>query len=96
LFRQESEQNRFRFRPGFWAMGFPHCSQTAPFVLAARLCRRQNDFTVLMEIWSRAAILPYPAPSRRKGNDLLFLFVRHDGHLLKIWSSGVTGQNSYR
>lgn len=37
-----------------------------PAVLAARLCRRQNDFTVLMEIWSRAAILPYPAPSRRR------------------------------
>jgi hypothetical protein len=26
----------------------------------------------------------------------LFLFVRHDGHLLKFWSSGVIGQNGYR
>ena len=32
----------------------------------AELCRRQNDFTVLMETWSCAAILPYPTPSRRK------------------------------
>lgn len=37
-----------------------------------------------------------PCPSSAQSNDLLFLFVRHDGHLLKIWSSGVTGQNGYR
>ena len=30
-------------------------------------------------------------------NNLLFLFARHhDGHLLKIWSSGVIGQKGYR
>jgi hypothetical protein len=41
----------------------------------------------------------YPAissPIPAQDNNLLFLFVRHDGHLLKIWSSGVTGQNGYR
>lgn len=38
--------------------------------------------------------IPRPIPAQ--GNDLLFLFVRHDGHLLKIWYSGVIGQNSYR
>jgi hypothetical protein len=42
----------------------------------------------------RYPAIPCPIPAQ--GNDLLFLFVRHDGHLLKIWSSGVTGQNSYR
>ena len=38
--------------------------------------------------------IPRPIPAQ--GNDLLFLFVRHDGHLLKFWSSGVIGQNGYR
>ena len=42
----------------------------------------------------RYPAIPHPIPAQ--GNDLLFLFVRHDGHLLKIWSSGVTGQNGYR
>lgn len=41
----------------------------------------------------RYPAIPCPIPTQ--GNDLLFLFVRHDGHLLKIWSSGVTGQNGY-
>ena len=35
---------------------------------------------------------PIPA----QGDNLLLLFVRHRGHLLKFWSSGVIGQNSYR
>lgn len=44
---------------------------------------------------SRYPAIPGPIPAQ--GNDLLFLFVRHhDGHLLKIWSSGVIGHNSYR
>lgn len=43
---------------------------------------------------SRYPAIPSPIPAQ--GNDLLFLFVRHDGHLLKFWSSGVIGQNSYR
>jgi hypothetical protein len=38
--------------------------------------------------------IPRPIPAQ--DNNLLFLFVRHDGHLLKIWSSGVIGQNGYR
>lgn len=42
----------------------------------------------------RYPAIPCPIPAQ--GNDLLFLFVRHDGYLLKIWSSGVTGQNGYR
>jgi hypothetical protein len=42
----------------------------------------------------RYPAIPCPIPAQ--GDNLLFLFVRHDGHLLKIWSSGVTGQNSYR
>ncbi len=41
----------------------------------------------------RYPAIPCSIPAQ--GNDLLFLFVRHDGHLLKIWSSGVTGQNGY-
>ena len=42
----------------------------------------------------RYPAIPRPIPAQ--GNDLLFLFVRHDGHLLKFWSSGVIGQNGYR
>jgi hypothetical protein len=38
----------------------------------------------------RYPAIPCPIPAQ--GDNLLFLFVRHDGHLLKIWSSGVTGQ----
>ena len=63
--RLTAEQNRFRFRPGFCSIGLSHCSQTDAAFFAARLCRLQNDFTMLMEIWICAAILPYPAPSRR-------------------------------
>ena len=36
-----------------------------------------------------------PCPSSAQSNNLLFLFVRHDGYLLNFWSSGVTGQNGY-
>lgn len=32
-------------------------------------------------------------PISTQGNNLLFLFVCHDGYLLKIGSSGVTGRN---
>lgn len=42
----------------------------------------------------RYPAITFPIPAQ--GDNLLFLFVRHDGHLLKIWSSGVTGQNGYR
>lgn len=96
LFRQASQQNRFRFRPGICSIGLPHCSQTNSDFGLARLCRRQNDFTVLMERPNWQAMLPYPAPLPAQGNNLLFLFVLHDGHLLKIWFSGVTGQKGYR
>lgn len=46
-----------------------------------------------LELHRYAAI---PCPITAQGNNLLFLFVLHDGHLLKIWSSGVTGQKGYR
>jgi hypothetical protein len=42
----------------------------------------------------RYPAITFPIPAQ--GDNLLFLFVRHNGHLLKIWSSGVTGQNGYR
>lgn len=35
-----------------------------------------------------------PCPSSAQSNNLLFLFVRHDGYLLNFWSSGVTGRTA--
>jgi hypothetical protein len=62
-------------------------SQTVP--PAERLHRVDGNLEL-----RRYPAIPRPIPAQ--GNNLLFLFVRHDGHLLKIWSSGVTGQNGYR
>lgn len=58
LFRQASEQNHFRFRPGSCAMGLPHCSQRESVGGTTRLCRRQKDFTVLMDSSNWFAIVP--------------------------------------
>lgn len=46
-------------------IGLPHSSQTVPVFGAVRLFLLQKDFTVLIEIPSSVAMLPYPAPSRR-------------------------------
>ena len=46
-------------------IGLPHSSQTVPVFGAVRLFLLQKDFTVLIEISSSVAMLPYPAPSRR-------------------------------
>jgi hypothetical protein len=62
-------------------------SQTVP--PAERLHRVDRNLELC-----RYPSIPRPIPAQ--DNNLLFLFVRHDGHLLKIWSSGVTGQNGYR
>lgn len=62
-------------------------SQTVP--PAERLHRVDRNLELC-----RYPSIPRPIPAQ--DNNLLFLFVRHDGHLLKIWPSGVTGQNSYR
>lgn len=67
----------------------PRCPGRQAVPAAERLHRVDGN----LELRCYPAI-PRPIPAQ--GNDLLFLFVRHDGHLLKIWSSGVTGQNGYR
>lgn len=67
----------------------PICSGCQAVPPAERLHRIDGNLEP-----SRYPAIPSPIPAQ--GNDLLFLFVRHDGHLLKIWSSGVTGQNGYR
>lgn len=67
----------------------PVCSGSQTVPPAERLHRVDGNLEL-----RRYPAIPCPIPAQ--GNDLLFLFVRHDGPLLKIWSSGVTGQNSYR
>ena len=67
----------------------PVCSGSQTVPSAERLHRVDGNLEL-----RRYPAIPHPIPAQ--GNDLLFLFVRHDGHLLKIWSSGVTGQNGYR
>lgn len=67
----------------------PICSGCQTVPPAERLHRVDGNLEL-----RRYPAIPRPIPAQ--GNDLLFLFVRHDGHLLKIWSSRVTGQNGYR
>lgn len=67
----------------------PRCTGSQAVPPAERLHRIDGNLEL-----RRYPAIPHPIPAQ--GNDLLFLFVRHDGHLLKIWSSGVTGQNGYR
>ena len=67
----------------------PICSGSQTVPPAKRLHRVDGNLEL-----RRYPAIPRPIPAQ--GNDLLFLFFRHDGHLLKIWSSGVTGQNGYR
>lgn len=67
----------------------PVCSGRQTVPPAERLHRVDGNLEL-----RRYPAIPCSIPAQ--GNDLLFLFVRHDGHLLKIWSSGVTGQNGYR
>lgn len=67
----------------------PICSGSQAVPPAERLHRVDGNLEL-----RRYPAIPCPIPAQ--DNDLLFLFVRHDGHLLKIWPSGVTGQNSYR
>lgn len=67
----------------------PRCPGRQAVPAAERLHRVDGN----LELRCYPAI-PRPIPAQ--GNDLLFLFIRHDGHLLKIWSSGVTGQDGYR
>ena len=67
----------------------PRCTGSKTVPSAERLHRVDGNLEP-----RRNPAIPRPIPAQ--GNDLLFLFVRHDGHLLKIWSSGVTGQKGYR
>lgn len=67
----------------------PRCTGSQAVPSAERLHRIDGNLEP-----RRNPAIPRPIPAQ--GNDLLFLFVRHDGHLLKIWFSGVTGQNGYR
>lgn len=67
----------------------PHCTGSQAVPPRERLHRVDGNLEL-----RRYPAIPCSIPAQ--GNDLLFLFVRHDGHLLKIWSSGVTGQNGYR
>lgn len=67
----------------------PVCSGCQIVPPAERLHRVDGNLELC-----RYPSIPRPIPAQ--GNDLLFLFVRHRGHLLKIWLSGVIGQNSYR
>lgn len=67
----------------------PICSGCQTMPAAERLHRVDGNLEL-----RRYPAIPRPIPAQ--GNDLLFLFVHHDEHLLKIWSSGVTGQNGYR
>lgn len=67
----------------------PICSGSQTVPPAERLHRVDGNLEL-----RRYPAITFPIPAQ--GDNLLFLFVRHDGHLLKIWSSGVTGQNGYR
>lgn len=67
----------------------PRCTGSQAVPPAERLHRIDGNLEL-----RRYPAITFPIPTQ--GNDLLFLFVRHDGHLLKIWSSGVAGQNGYR
>jgi hypothetical protein len=66
----------------------PVCSGCQTVPPAKRLHRVDGN----LELHRYPAI---PGPSSAQSNNLLFLFVRHDGYLLNFWSSGVTGQNGY-
>jgi hypothetical protein len=67
----------------------PVCSGCQTVPPAERLHRVDGNLEL-----RRYPAITFPIPAQ--GDNLFFLFVRHDGHLLKIWSSGVTGQNGYR
>lgn len=67
----------------------PFCSGCQTVPSAERLHRVDGNPEL-----RRYPAITFPIPAQ--GDNLLFLFVRHDGHLLKIWSSRVTGQNGYR